>query len=136
MMKGLYTKFLFLIIGLFSALGIALTTFIYVSENLQIEGEGLTKAKMQERMAFESIYTSMQQGGGQEDINKVIERLRGLGSFTKLYFVRGEPVIRQFGMRRPETPSDEADSQALTGKEIQLVRGKDRWRHRQCPTLC
>ncbi len=127
-MKGLYTKFLFLIIGLFSALGIVVMTFIYVSENLRIEREGLTKAKIQERMAVESIYTSMQQGGRQEDINKVIERLRGLGSFTKLYFVRGEPVIRQFGMRRPETPSDEVDYQGLNGKEIQLVRWKDDYR--------
>ncbi|MFQ5593826.1 MAG: GAF domain-containing protein [Anaerolineae bacterium] len=121
-MKGLYPKIMLLVGGVFAVAMISMLTVVYITESQEIQQEGLHRAEMLNRMAFESLYASMRQGGGREGNRQVIARLQELGDFTRLQVVKGDPVIRQFGAEPAELPGDELERQALAGQEVQQVR--------------
>lgn len=121
-MKGLYPKIMLLVGGVFAVAMLAMLTVVYITESQEIQQEGLHRAEMLNRMAFESLYASMRQGGGREGNRQVIARLQELGDFTRLQVVKGDPVIRQFGAEPAELPGDELERQALAGQEVQQVR--------------
>jgi signal transduction histidine kinase/putative methionine-R-sulfoxide reductase with GAF domain len=127
-MKGLYTKIMLLVGGVFALAMVAILIFVYVSESRQIEQDGLAQAETLNRMAFEALYASMREGGGGEGNRQVIARLQDVGAFTQLRVVKGDPVLRQFGAKPGELPQDDLERQALAGEEMREVRREGGYR--------
>ena len=121
-MKGLYLKVMLLIGGVFVVIMVAIVAFVSVSGSRQIEREWLARAEMLNLMAFEALYASMAHGGSPEGYRPVVERLREMGAFTQVRVVKGDPVIRQFGVEPDEVPEDELDRRALGGEEAGEIR--------------
>ncbi len=127
-MSRLYLRLSVLIGGLFLIITTTMVVFVYTSGSRQIEQEGLARADMLNRLAFEALYAAMREGGGREGNQEVIARLQQLGVFRELRVIKGAPVVRQFGALPDELPRDESEHRALLGEVVREVRWEGPYR--------
>lgn len=127
-MKRLYPRIMALTGGVFAVVWVAAVVFVHVSGSRKSEREWLARAKTLNQVAIEALYASLLHGGGKEGSRQVLERLKDTGAFTRVRVVRGDAVIRQFGMEPTELPQDDIDRRALAGEEVGEVHLEDGYR--------
>jgi two-component system phosphate regulon sensor histidine kinase PhoR len=74
------------------------------------------------------LYASLVHGGSREDNRRVLARLEETGAFTRVWVVKGDSMVRQFGAGPDELPQDELDRRALAGEEVGEIRREEGYR--------
>ncbi len=120
-MSRLYLRLFVLIGGLFLILTATMLAFVYTSDSRQVERVGLWWADTLNRLAFETLYAAMREGGGRAGNQEVIARLQALGAFQSIRVVKGDPVVRQFGATPDELPQSPEEQLALQGTPVRMV---------------
>lgn len=86
-----------------------------------------TQAKDLTTMYFDSVNTMMLTGT-MDQVGILRKKMLARGDVVEARMIRGEGVIKQYGKGQDEVAVDDLDHQALTGKEVSVIRnsGQDR----------